>query len=353
MKKLLLSLVFLCSFIGASAQITVLSSFNATAGGLCGIGYYPGSAVVWAYHCNNAAVNSYDTTGVLFSTFATPGGVANDVDIEIAPEQFLMNGSLVPEGQLLFINGESGSAEIYSVDTSSGTIADTLTALFGNDHVVGGAFHPQRNSFFLVQDNVPSAALEMLISEIDPSNGDTLNQFQITPYFNVSYGDLEVGANGNLFVVSSVEDSIAEFTPTGLFVQMHDLPSGVSDLSGIALDCSLGQAWVCNTAGVVFRLGNFPCGVAGINEATDFQFHEVHPNPFSSEFSFSLTMNSNQKVFISLSDISGRTCDIIYNEDLPAGNHEFVFNHDAVPGLYILNIRTANSFLSRKVICTK
>jgi len=354
MKKSLLSLLFIFSFFLSFAQITVLSSFNPSViGGLCGIGYYPGSSMVWVYGCSNAEFNSFDTTGVLLSSFPTPGGTANDVDIEIAPLQFLMNGNVVPEGQILFINGESGEAEIYSVDSATGIIADTLNTVFGSGHVVGGAYHHQRNTFFVVQDNVPSVQFENLIAEIDPLNGDTLSTFQISTYFNVSYGDLEVGANGNLFVVSSLEDSIAEFTPGGLFVQMHALPPTVDNLSGIALDCSAGQAWVCNTSGTIYRLGNFPCGIASVSEIKDFQFNEVRPNPFTTEISFSLSMNKNEKVCITLSDILGKTQNIIYNQDLHAGNHEFKFNHDAIPGVYFLNIRTANSFLSKKLVCIK
>ena len=47
----------------------------------------------------------------------------------------------------------------------------------------------------------------------------------------------------------------------------HALPAGVSDLSGIALDNDLQGAWVCNTSGVVFKLGNFPVSVPGTHAA--------------------------------------------------------------------------------------
>lgn len=43
--------------------------------------------------------------------------------------------------------------------------------------------------------------------------------------FTVNFGDLDVGGNGNLFIVSSDEGTVGEFTPTGAFVAEHALPS--------------------------------------------------------------------------------------------------------------------------------
>jgi hypothetical protein len=298
---------------------------------------------------------SYDTSGNMLNSFATPGGSANDVDIEIAPVQFLMNGNTIQEGQVLFVNGESGSAEIYAVDNGTGIITDTLATTFGTDHVVGGSYHHQRNTFFMVQDNVPGVALENLIAEIDPSNGDTLDIFQITPYFNVSYGDIEVGDNGNLFVVSSAEDSIAEFTATGTFVQMHDLPVGVADLSGIALDCASGEAWVCNTSGTIFHLGNFPCETTSVKENTsNALLEDIYPNPFTDELRFSVVMKKASETKISIINAAGEEISIIYSSLLDAGRKDFAFKKDdLLPGIYLLKI-SGNDFTScKKILCIK
>lgn len=243
----------------ASAQITLLGSFNPSgASSLCGIGYDPDAAKVWIYGCSSSTIQSYSTAGVLINSFTEPGGTANDVDVEVAPVALSLNGTSVAQGQVLFVNGESNAAEIYAIDNVSGAVLATLNTAFGASHVVGGSYHPLRGTFFMVQDNVPSTTLENLIGEVDPLTGNILQSFQITDHFSVSYGDIEVGANGNLFIVSSVESSIAEYTPTGSFVQEHALPVGVSSLSGIAIDCASGEAWVSNTSGIVYHLGQFP-----------------------------------------------------------------------------------------------
>lgn len=242
-------------------SITLLSSFNPSgATSLCGLGYDPDSSHLWIYGCNAATIQRYSTSGTLLGSVNAAGGSANDVDVEMAPVDLTLNTGSISKGQLLFVNGETGVADIYAYSKTTGLVTDTLITSFGNSHVVGGAYHELRNTFFLVQDNVPGAAFENLIAEVHPVTGATLNTFQTTGIFNISFGDIEVGENGNLFVVSSIESGIAEFTPAGTFLKIHALPAGVNDLSGIALDCNSNQAWVCSNAGVVYQLGQFPCG---------------------------------------------------------------------------------------------
>lgn len=349
--------IFLYSLTG-NAQITVISSFNPGATTtLCGIGYDPDSAQVWVYGCSDNTVLCYDTVGNLLNTIPVPGGTANDVDIEIAPVQLLMNGNSIPKGQLLFVNGEVDAAEIYAVNNVSGTIFDTLFTSFGTDHVVGGAYHPQRNTFFMLQDNVPGAATENLIAEINPLTGDTLQTFQITNYMSVFFGDIDVGANGNLLVVSSNKDSIAEFSPTGSFVQMHDLPAGVTQLSGLGLDNATGQAWVTSeAAGIVFQLGNFPGGTTSVAETAQQQFYlsDATPNPFSTEINFSIMLELPGKLKITLTNMLGEAVKAIYDGNVEAGTKHFsIDNMSFTNGVYFL--KAESNFITevKRMICIK
>jgi hypothetical protein len=259
----LLALALLVCSAPASAQITLLDSFDPSeVGSLCGAAFDAVGNAVWVYECFGASLHRYATDGTFLGSVPRPGESANDVDVEIAPEALTLGSTTVPAGTLLFINGESGVAEIYALDESTGAVLATLSTAFGIGHVVGGAYHTGRNTFFLVQDNVPGTQDENLIAEINPRTGAALDTFQVTSVYSVSFGDLEVSdATGNLFVVSSAEGDMAEFTPGGTFVQYHDLPSGVSSLSGIGLDCAVREAWVAGTGGAVWRLGDVPCGV--------------------------------------------------------------------------------------------
>jgi hypothetical protein len=185
-----------------------------------------------------------------------PGGSANDADVEIAPEELTLGSTTVPAGTLLFIDGESGPAEIYAVDTVTGSVLATLNTNFGVSHIVGGAYHPERNTFFLVQDRVPGSADENRIAEINSQTGAVINTVQVTGVFSINYGDIDVNASGNLLVVSSDENRIAEFTPGISLVQYLPLPAGVTGLSGIGVDDALGQLLVTNTSGITWRLGD-------------------------------------------------------------------------------------------------
>jgi hypothetical protein len=358
-KLLLLTGILVCGVsIYSTAQITLLDSFNPSdAGSLCGIGYHGDSAHIWIYGCNDDVIQCYSPAENFIKELSAPGGAANDVDLEIAPEEILFDESIIPQGQLLFINGEDGAAEIYAIDNSTGNVIDTLPAQFGTGHIVGGAYHPERNTFFLVQDNVPGVAMENLIAEIDPTTGDTLNVFQITEYFSVSYGDLEVGSNGNLFVVSSVETSIAEFSPDGNFIQSHELPPGVATLSGIALDCSAGEAWVSSTGGSVFRLGQFPCSSAtGIMENTmqSFTIGDIIPNPVHSVFSFSVETKESVQLKLTLFDMMGKEVKLIHDGITETGKMEFsVFGSPMQNGVYILMAESNTCSVTKRIICIK
>lgn len=229
------------------------------AGSLCGIAYDTDNNFVWIYGCSAVNIQKYSTTGTLLQSITSAGPAANDVDVEIAPENLTLKNGAIQKGQVLFVNGESGVARIYAYHPVTNAVTDTLVTSFGNSHVVGGSYHPARNTFFLVQDNIPGVADENKIAEINPVTGAILNTFQTTGTFNISFGDVEVGGNGNLFIVSSDENRIAEYTATGTFIQYHMLPAGVSSLSGIAMNCDKSEIWVSSTSGTVHRISNFPC----------------------------------------------------------------------------------------------
>jgi hypothetical protein len=263
-RVVLLGVLWLCSLLASGesrAALTLLDQFDpVNAGSLCGVGFDQSDGGVWVYACSAADVQRYSSTGAFLSAVPRPGESANDVDVEFAPTALALGATTVPEGSLLFVNGETGVADIYAVDKLTGAVIASLNTSFGISHVVGGAYHTRLARFFLVQDNVPGAADENRVATIDTVTGLVLSSFQTTATFSVNFGDIEVcHATRNLLVVSSVETSIAEFTPLGAFVQSHPLPAGVSSLSGIGVDDATGEIWVSGTGGAVWRLGGDAC----------------------------------------------------------------------------------------------
>ena len=329
----------LCS--SAAAQIVERGSFNpSTAGSLCGLGQDPETATVWVYPCSGAEVLGFSPDGDPLATVSRPGEAANDVDVMFAPESIVLGESTLPAGTLLFVNGESGPAEIYAVDTATGAVLDTLATAFGTSHVVGGAYHPIRNTFFLVQDNVPGPADENRVAEVDPVSGDTLQTFPIGASFNVSYGDLDVsGVTGNLFVVSSAENGIAEFTPDGAFVEEHALPAGVNSLSGIALDCSASEAWVSDRSGAVYHLGQVPCGSSTRLEGRPsdaLSLSTARPNPYRDRASLVLRVERSQHVRVAVYDALGREVELVLDEPVGPGERVLTLGGELPGGLYLV-----------------
>lgn len=358
MKRNLLMLTitaFLICGTAVKGQIILLGSFNPSeAGGLCGIAYDPETEYIWTYGCNAQDIQSYATNGDFVAAIPLLTETANDVDLDIAPESLNIGNTVVPAGQLLMINGETDEAEIYALDNLTGVIIDTLNSSFGNSHVVGGSYHDQRNTFYMIQDNVPSAALENMIAEIDPVSGETLQTVQITSVFRVSYGDIEVASSGNLFVVSSIEDSIAEFSPVGVLVKKHGLPTGVSDLSGIALNCETNEAWVCNTSGVIFHLGQFPCTASlGINltEPSPVNIVSVSPNPFGSETTFTIKMVKSDMLNIRLLNASGHEMMTIFEGKAQSGTNVFSLpGQDLSDGMYFIIAESNGYAVVKKLV---
>lgn len=331
MRIVALLLALAAGALPVSAQITLVDSFDpSVTGGLCGLGVDPDSGNLWVYQCSGATIDGYTSTGTFLASIARPGESANDVDIEFAPEELTLNATTVPRGTLLFINGESGVAEIYAVDTGTGEVLDVLVTAFGASHVVGGGYDPVRDVFFLVQDRVPSGALGNRVAEIDPATGTVLNSFAIGADFDVNYGDLDVAAGtGHLFVVSSFEPGLGEFTPDGDFVTAHALPAGVTSLSGLELACDVQEAWVGSTTGGVWRLGNAPCAtstaVAG-DAGNRFALQPNYPDPFTGGTSFRFTLPRSATVLVAIHDLRGRRVRTLVQGALPAGPHVAQWN---------------------------
>lgn len=346
----------------AAAEIVVLDSFDPTqVGGLCALGVDPLNGNVWVYQCSGGTVAGFTPAGEFLRSFPRPGESADDVDIEFSPTEMTFADTVIPAGTLLFINGESGVAEIYAVDTASGTVLATLATAFGVSHVVGGGYHADRGTFFLVQDRVPGNQNANRVAEVDPVSGAVLDSFGIGNDFVVNYGDLDVSAaTGHLFVASSVEASLGEFTPVGAFVTAHPLPGTVASLSGLGLECGLREAWVAGTAGRIWRLGEVDCGssptAVGDEASTRFFLQPNRPDPFTGQTSIGYTLPRAARVRLEVYDLRGRRVRTLVDEAMPAGTHAAVWNGaDDVgrrlpSGAYVYHLSTGGVTLTQRAV---
>lgn len=243
----------------ASVEVTVTKHFNLGVEP-CGLGFDSEAQQLWVIGCFGTQILSYSTEGTAGLTIDAPGEDADDVDVDFSPTALQLGSETVEAHTALFFNGETDALDIYAGDKSGQTttpIAMSATA-FGNSHVVGGAFHAERGTFFAVQDRVPAGALANRVAELDSSTGAVINEFSLLPHFDVNYGDLDVcQSSGNVLIVSSTEDVVAELTPEGELIAKY--PADVAGLSGIAIDDTTGDAWVAAPNGDVWRLEGLPC----------------------------------------------------------------------------------------------
>src|SRR5690606_21807273 len=109
------------------------------------------------------------------------------------------------------------------------------------------------------------------VAEVNPATGEIIDSFRpIEQGYSVNFGDMDVSAaSRNLFIVSSAESTIAEFTPDGAFVRELPLPLPGTGLAGIGLIDGTGEAWVSSTGGVIYRLGGFPAPSCGCEMTGD------------------------------------------------------------------------------------
>ncbi|MEO1131678.1 MAG: hypothetical protein AAFX40_03115 [Cyanobacteria bacterium J06639_1] len=226
------------------------------------LGFDTSTETIWTYSSSAPELTQFSSAGDPSGSVTRPGESSDDFDLTFASETLNLGNTAIAPNTLLAINGETDLADIYAIDTETGAVLASLEANFGNSHVVGGDYHPDRDTFFLVQDRVPPSDSEPnVIAEIDSQDGSRLNSFSVLDVlssYSVNFGDLAVGNNGNLFVVSSIQSTVLELTPEGVFVREFALPAGVGSLSGIGFDRDRGSAWVVNTGNTVWQLDGFP-----------------------------------------------------------------------------------------------
>ncbi len=80
------------------------------------------------------------------------------------------------------------------------------------------------------------------------------------------------------------------------------------------------------------------------------QLFHIYPNPFDSEISIFSEINKNDRIQISITDISGKT--VFEKENIfKLSDRPFqISTKDLAPGIYIVRILNNNSWFSQKII---
>ena len=129
----------------AHAQLSIAAQFG-VGGGPVGLGFSAAENRVWAYDAFGASLRPFSLSGVAGTAIPRPGTSANDADIDVAPIDFTLSNTPVPAGSLLFIDGETGPAEVYATDTA-GNLISVLSTQFGQQPRCrwGSSPHPRHD----------------------------------------------------------------------------------------------------------------------------------------------------------------------------------------------------------------
>ena len=247
----------------ATAQLELIFSQNlSNSGSMNSVGFNPALDEVVVHTQSGAVYEVYDRTGQFLRTIPKPLPGGNDDDIEFAGEAVTIAGVVVPANSLLSIENDSAPARIFAVDSAGTVLAQqSFGSSFGN--WVGGAYHHDRNTFFII------SWTNDVVYEMNADTGALVNSFTINPVgatqYDVFFGDLDVfKPDGNLYIVSSSQNRIRIMSPDGLWLGDADIASlGIAGMSCIAFDDACSEAWMCSTNSFVYQVGGFepllPC----------------------------------------------------------------------------------------------
>ncbi|MEM1275813.1 MAG: tandem-95 repeat protein, partial [Pseudomonadota bacterium] len=285
-----------------STAVTLANQFNPSqTGSLHGLTTSPDGAEIAAIAQGSSTIEFYTPQGVFLRSIPMPGDNGNDGDLDYFLEPAVLGATQIPEGALLVMSGDSGTADLFAVDPVTGQVLASLATDFGNSFTVGAAYNPVTNTYFLLTCNCDSDG--NVIAEIDPVTGQTLSRIDLDPLgFQTFFGDIDVDpVTGDLFVVSDqAPGRVFRLGTDGTGLENYQLPGTVTNLSGISVVAGdPAEFVVASTGGLISRVieGAVPINfnpVAGLDQATtslntpvtlDVALNDADPNADNLTFS--------------------------------------------------------------------
>ena len=88
--------------------------------------------------------------------------------------------------------------------------------------------------------------------------------------------------------------------------------------------------------------------------AQRIQLHQNYPNPFNPSTQISFYIPEAGRVTLTVFDLTGRTVAELVDETLAQGTHRITFNGGGLSsGIYLYQLQTANSSITRKMTLVK
>jgi hypothetical protein len=78
---------------------------------------------------------------------------------------------------------------------------------------------------------------------------------------------------------------------------------------------------------------------------------KINPNPVKGNVRIQFENPENSEIVLRIIDIQGNTIDVLLNENLPEGPHEFSFNLSELPeGIYYILVETGSYKEGKKIL---
>lgn len=110
-----------------------------------------------------------------------------------------------------------------------------------------------------------------------------------------------------------------------------------------------------NTSCIDTSCTSMTINAVGINDPSAATLNvQAVPNPFSSQLTINLTMNTSEMVEVAIYDITGKQVSILKNGMMSAGNNVIDWKPAGLTaGVYFLQVKTNNALITKKIVYTQ
>ncbi len=267
----------------AHAELAIVDNFELIGGVKRGLAFAPLTNTIWTYRTFGQTIDEHTESGGPLGSLTIDGADnTSSAALDITTAEFVLNGTTIPVGTLLYFEGSRGALDVYAYDPDFDVLIASLATSFGMDNITGGALHPQRGTLFAVHSEGGNGASWFnIVAEIDPADGAILNSYttqEVLAGYDVQQGGLDVDANGRINVLSNSDTRLLVFEPDGTLVETIQLPPLMTPHVDLSLDDPSGDVWI-SSSNIIYRLRDDPndSDADGIADAVDNCIDAANP----------------------------------------------------------------------------
>ena len=170
---------------------------------------------------------------------------------------------------------------------------------------------------------------------------------------NGEYPNITMDDNNHINLVSRVKNGKTHVIAYSIDNEpFKNNSAGINITGGGLIDRSDLNIMVSSPAGEALTVVN----MGSISETTPNQFGltSVYPNPFNPTTSISFTLSADEKIKLSVFDVRGNEVNIVFSDNLNAGEHTFTWDaSEFASGVYYFQLTSASHSSMMKALLMK